>query len=241
MKAQQRHQLKQNDFAASVARLADTLRESGPRLVVGVIAVAVVLAAIGGYFTWRKHTRDQAGVLFAAAMAVTESQIAPAPTVPGASQAPGTFPTANARQEAAIAAFQKIAAAYPSSPDGIAAAYHVAGGYFALSRYAEAEKAYEDVIKRAGASALYGAAGRMGLAETLAAQGQYDRAIKEYSDLAAQRDGLLPVDGVLVELARTYVKAGKNAEARATFKRVVDEFPNSNYVSEARQQMAQLG
>jgi outer membrane protein assembly factor BamD (BamD/ComL family) len=46
---------------------------------------------------------------------------------------------------------------------------------------------------------------------------------------------------VLVQLARTYVKAGKATEARATFKRVVDEFPNSNYVSEARQQMALLG
>ena len=31
------------------------------------------------------------------------------------------------------------------------------------------------------------------------------------------------------------------SEARATFKRVVDEFPNSNYVAEARQQMTLLG
>ena len=81
----------------------------------------------------------------------------------------------------------------------------------------------------------------MGLAEALTSEGQYDRAIKEYTDLAAQRDGLLPVDGVLVQLARAYVKAGKTNEARATFKRVVDEFPSSTYVGEARTQMALLG
>jgi outer membrane protein assembly factor BamD (BamD/ComL family) len=97
------------------------------------------------------------------------------------------------------------------------------------------------VMARAGATSIYGAAARMGLAETLAGEGQYDRAIKEFGDLAAQRDGLLPVDGILVQLARTYLKAGKLSDARATFKRVTDEFPNSTYVAEARQEMARLG
>lgn len=240
MKAQERHQLKQNDFAATVARVADTIRERRDRVIVGTITVIVVLGAVTAFVVWRKHTRDQAGALFAGAMAVSESQIAPAPTVPGASQAPGTFPSVQARQDAAIAAFQKVARAYPSSPDGIAAAYQAAGLLFAVGRPADAQKAYEDVIIRAGGLSVYGASARLGLAEALAAQGQYDKAIKEYTDLAAQRDGPLPVDGILVSLARTYVKAGKPAEARATFKRVVDEFPNSTYVAEARQQIAAL-
>ncbi len=52
---------------------------------------------------------------------------------------------------------------------------------------------------------------------------------------------MLPVDGILVQLARTYLKAGKVSDARATFKRVTDEFPNSIYVAEARQEIARLG
>jgi TolA-binding protein len=82
---------------------------------------------------------------------------------------------------------------------------------------------------------------RMGLAETLVEEKQFDRAIKEYTDLSAQRDGIVPVDSVLPQLARAYVKAGKTTEARATFKRVVDEFPDSNHVTEARQQVTLLG
>ena len=160
--------------------------------------------------------------------------------MPGAKQAAGTFPTAEARQVAALQAFQSVAAAYPSSQDGIAAQYQAGGILFALGRLGESEKAYQEVIKRDGSS-LYGAAARLGLAQVLAMEGQYDRAIKEYTDLAAQRDGVLPVDGVLIELARAYVKAGKTSDARAAFKRVVDEFPNSNFVAEAKQQMALLG
>jgi len=45
---------------------------------------------------------------------------------------------------------------------------------------------------------------------------------------------------VLMQLARAYIKAGKMQEARSTFKRVVDEFPDSTYASDARQQLAAL-
>jgi len=241
MKSRERHQLKQNDFAASMGAASVWLRENQRTFVIGVIGAIVLIAAIAGVVAWRAHLNDRSGAMFAEAMAVSESSIAPAPTVPGAKQVAGTFPTIAARQEAAVQAFQKVAAAYPSSPDGIAAGYQAAGALFGMGKLQEAEKAYQDVISRAGASSVYASVARLGLAETLASEKQYDRAIKELTDLAAQRDGLLPVDGVLVQLARTYAKAGKNSDARATFKRVVDEFPNSVYVTEARQQMASLG
>ena len=241
MKAQQRHQLKQNEFAETLARFMGFFREHGSRIGIGVLALVLLMGAVGGYILWRKHARDEAGALLAGAVSISDAPIAPAPTVPGATQAPGTFSSARARDEAALAAFQRVAAAYRSSQAGIVASYEAAGELAALGRLPEAEKAYSDVLSRAGAPSIYGAAARMGLAETLAAEGQYDRAIKEYGDLAAQRDGVLPVDGILVQLARTYLKAGKVSDARATFKRVTDEFPNSIYVAEARQEIARLG
>jgi TolA-binding protein len=75
----------------------------------------------------------------------------------------------------------------------------------------------------------------------LLAGGKVDDAIKAFSDLSAERDGVLPVDGVLMQLARAYLKAGKTQEARATFKRVVDEFAQSPYAAEARQQLTAIG
>ena len=57
----------------------------------------------------------------------------------------------------------------------------------------------------------------------------------------ADRDGMLPVDGVLMQLARAYEKAGKAAEARTAYKRVVDEFPDSLYVPAARTELTRLG
>jgi TolA-binding protein len=82
---------------------------------------------------------------------------------------------------------------------------------------------------------------KLGLASTMLAEGQADQAIKAYQDLAAVRDGDVPVDGVLMQLAKAYEKTGKKAEARTTYKRVVDEFPDSPYAQSARQQMTLLG
>jgi TolA-binding protein len=240
MKTKERHHLKQNEFAATVGRLTTVARERRDRITLIVIVAVVVVAIAIGYTLFTKRKRDQAGAAFASAMAVFESQIAPAPTVPGAKQPAGTFPTAKAREEAALAAFQQVAAAYGSTTEGLAAAYQAAGILVSLDRLADAEKAYQDVIGRAPSGSLYGAMARMGLAETLVAERQFDRAIKEYTDLSGQRDSAIPVDGVLMQLARTYVKAGKPQDARAAFKRVVDEFPESNYVSEARQEMTAI-
>jgi outer membrane protein assembly factor BamD (BamD/ComL family) len=80
----------------------------------------------------------------------------------------------------------------------------------------------------------------VGAAQALASAGKYDDAIKAYTDLSAERNSPLPVDALLMQLAQTDVKAGKTTDARATFKRVVDEFPDSEYVADARQQMAAL-
>jgi hypothetical protein len=78
---------------------------------------------------------------------------------------------------------------------------------------------------------------RLGLATALSGQSKHDEAIKILTDLSGDRDGALPVDAVLMELGRACLKAGKLADARAAFKRIVDNFPDSQFVTEARQHL----
>ena len=239
MKAQQRHHLKQNEIAQTTARIVETFTSNRDRILTISVIVLLIVVVGGGYFFWRQRTNDKAGAMLGVAMAIGQSQIVPAPTVPGAAQAPNTFATERARQEAALKAFQEVAATYPSTDAGIAAQYHVAGTLLAMGRLPEAEQAFAEAAARAGSS-VYGAMAKLGRAEALIGQTKYDDAIKTLTDLSADRDGALPVDGVLMELARACVKAGKKEEARAAFKRVVDEFPESPYSQNARQQLTTL-
>ncbi len=88
-----------------------------------------------------------------------------------------------------------------------------------------------------GSSSLYGEMAKLGLADVQAATGQYDKAIAVYSELAAGKDAKLPVEGVLMQLARAYQEKGSTADARKTFKRIVDEFPQSPYASAAKREL----
>jgi TolA-binding protein len=71
------------------------------------------------------------------------------------------------------------------------------------------------------------------------AKNDFDRAALVYSEVANKVEAL-PADGVLMKLAQAYAKAGKPQEARATYQRVVDEFPDSPYVDDARQQISTM-
>jgi TolA-binding protein len=171
-------------------------------------------------------------------MTIVESPIAPPSSLPGASQAPGTYPTSQARSEAALTALQEVISAYPSSDAAVTARYEAAGQLLALGRAADAEQMYRDVIARN--SAVYTPGARLGLAQALAAGEKYDEAITTLNEVAAAPDAAVPVDGVLMHLGHTYAKAGKPQDAAAAYKRVTDEFPDSVYASDAKQRLAVL-
>jgi len=240
MKAQERHHLKQNEFVSTVASATAWYRGNQGTFFGGVIAVIAVIVLGSGYFWWQNRNQEQAGSLLGVAMTIYQAPVVPPSSVPGATQTPGSYPSEKARYEAALAAFTQVADAYPSSVAGIAARYHSGETLLSLGRADDAQKAYQTVIDTAGSS-VYGPMARLGLATVLLASGKNDLGIKALEELAAQRDSIVPVDGVLMQLAAAYQKLGKNAEARTTYKRVVDEFPDSPYVQNARQQMTLLG
>ena len=240
MKAGERHHLKTNEFAVRLARGTELVATHRDRVMMGAIGVLVLIAAIAGYSWYRGNTSGKAEALLGAAMTTYEAPIVPAPTVPGAKQETGTYPNETARSEAALAGFQKILDEYPNTNAAIAARYHRACVLVALHRLPEAEKAFEEAAAKAG-STIFAPMSRLGQASAFVAGGQIDKALPIYEQLAADRDGPLPVDGVLMQLGKAYAQAGKTAEAKTTYKRVVDEFPDSNYVTQARQEMAKLG
>jgi TolA-binding protein len=240
MKAQERHHLKENEFAVRAAWVAEQITTNRNRILTIAGAVVVIAAIVGGYFYFTAQAGNRASSMLAAAVAIQQSPIAPPSSVPGATQAAGTYPSAAARSEAAGAALQKVIAAYPSGETGTAARYYLGNALLSAGKGADAQRAFDEAIAGGGAS-TYADMAQLGRVQALVLQNKYDDAIKALTDLSARRDSKLPMDGVLMELARVCRKAGKAQEARAAFKRVVDEFPQSGYVGEARRQLSTMG
>ncbi len=245
MKRTERHQLKENEVAQAVARAKEAFEVHKQEYTLAAIGVVVVLAAIGGYFYWRQTVDTSSRAMLAGAMAVAEAPIvppAPPPAPDAMNPAPpalppaGSFPTEKARLEASLTRFMAVADGYPKTQAGIAARYEAAATLAALGRTAEAMQRYQEVIDRAPAS-IYADTARLGLGEAQLRAGQYDAAAATFKSVAALKDGRMPIDGVLMQLGRAYALAGKAADARQTFQRIVDEFPQSSYAALARREL----
>jgi TolA-binding protein len=241
MKTAERQHLKHNEVADLVSRFKETMDAEGSRIWRGVLAALAVLLVVGGFFGWRSYTAAKSQALLAEALAVDSAPVVPLPqpgeTAPQPPQ-PGSFASEQARREAALAKFAAAAQAFPSTDAGRMARYRAASIYAEMGKLADAEREFKAVADAGGA--LYGQMARLGLADLQVRQGQYEPAIATFRDLSARPDGNLPVDGILMQLGRAQVLAGKPAEALPTFKRIVDEFPDSPYGAEARRQVETL-
>jgi TolA-binding protein len=243
MKSTERHKLKENEFARSIAQARDALGNRGRDITTAVVIVVIALGVIGGYSWWRQSRNTKANTLLAEALAIFEAPVvapaAPAPGSPVPVQQQGTYSTEQAKLDAALPKFMETANAYPNTDAGIAARYHAAGVLSILGRFGEAEQRYQEVLDKAGRGSIYGRMARLGQAEAQIAQGKFDTAIATYRELSTDSNAQLPLDGLLMHLGRAYVKAGKKEDAVRAFNRVVEEFPQSVYVADARREMAE--
>jgi tetratricopeptide (TPR) repeat protein len=242
MKRSERHHLKQNTVAIYADRVSTALAARGREIGLAVLLVAIAAIAIAGYTYWRNQTEARASALLAEGMIVMEAPVEPAPPPPAPGDAPppapASYPTEQAKLEAALPRFTEVYTQYPSAPSATVARYHAANALSALGRGREAEPLYQQVIDGGN---LYAEMARLGLATELASTGQHDRAIDLLTELTSDTSGRVPVDGVLMQLARAYARAGRVDEARQAYSRVVQEFPESLYAAEARQEMEGVG
>jgi TolA-binding protein len=238
MKRTERQHLKENELRAFAVQARETL-DARRRETTAIVAIAVVVGAAAiGFFGWREHVQTKAHGLLAQAMAVQDARIGP-PPAPGTPAGGLYFPTERERAQVALTKFKIAADAYPSTDAGIYARYQQGATEVALGNPSGGAAAYQQVIEKAG-DGFYGQMARLGLAEAQARAGQFDQAINTFKELAQRKDGPLPVDGILMQLGRTYLEAGKRADAQQTFNRLVEEYPESPYTGDARKELESL-
>jgi TolA-binding protein len=243
MKRIDRHKLKQNEFANTMAHARDAIEKRRRDIVTMVVVVGVLLAVVAGYLWWKGSRDAKANEMLAGALAIYEAPVVPIPEpAPGSPlpvQQPGTYPTETAKLEAALPKLLEAAEAYPNTDAGIAARYTAASILARLGRHAEAETRYQEVVDRAGTS-IYARTGRLGLADVQVAQGKYDSAITIYTEMSRDPNSQIPADGVLMQLGKAYARAGRSEEAAGAFNRVINDFPQSLYMADARRELATI-
>jgi TolA-binding protein len=247
MRRTERQHLKENELVHTIESTRAFI-EGRRRQIMGAVLALVILALVAaGVLMYRKQSQSKGQELLAEAMVALNARVVPAGAgdatdLPAAASlgATGTFATEQAKLTAAVPKLKAAADAYPDTTAGITARYHLAGALAALGKHQDAIQAYDEVARRAGTSSLYGRMARLGKADTQAHAGQLDAAIATWKEMTAANASDLPVDAILMELARAYVQKGNTEEAKKTFTQLVDQHPDSPYTPEAKTQLENL-
>ena len=247
MKRKERLHLKENELVHTIESARDFLETRQRQITSAVIGVVVLVLAVIGFMVYRSQTQSRGSGLLAEAMVALNARVVPTgatgeENLPAGATlgATGTFSTEEAKLKAALPKLKAAVDAYPDSASGITARYHMAGALATLGRNQEAITEYDEVVKRSGAASLYGRMARLGKADTQAHSGQLDAAIATWKEMTTGNNDDLPVDAILIELARAYVQKGNTEEAKKTFSLIVDQHPNSPYLPEARTELENL-
>lgn len=233
MNKSERERLKHNEAADAVASASLFIASHGRTLALAAVALVILVGVVLGYSAWRARTEERAQARLQLAIDAASRPLA-APVGDGITPPPGdAFDTEAARTAAVIDQLRGVADAYPSTDAGVQALYYAASLMADANRLDESVAAYQSVIARSGSS-ITGRMAQLGLASVQVRVKDFDTAISTFRSLSASGDEL-PTDGVLMHLADAYVQAGRPAEALEVLRRVVNEFPQSPYASDARQ------
>lgn len=238
MKHSEREHLKENEVATALA----VAGQNRSRLIAIGVGVLVVLVAIGSFVTWQRNKDSAVSALLADAMVIYEAPVqAPVPGDTGSTaaptQMPGTYPTEKAKLEVALPKFLAAAESSPASTPGRLARLNAASVLVALGRFDEARTHYEQLTT---GTDIVASGAALGKAQAQIRAGQFDPAIESLKTLSAQPTGTLPIDGVLMELARAYRSSGKVDDARKTLTEIVEKHAESPFVTEARAELEKL-
>lgn len=222
-----RRDMKRNELAETVGKTVDYV--SGHKKgVAEAVAIAAGLAIlVAGFFAYRAWADRAAGRNLSQALAILATPLASEqPT------APKTYPSATARQTEADP-FLRKAARHGSTPSGRAAQVILAAG--GTEKPADALKSFESAARRGRSEAA--AAAEIDAAKLLAADGKATEAIDRLKRAIESSSTAAPKDALLFTLAQIYESSGAAADARATYQRLITDYPNSPYRADARQKV----
>ncbi len=224
-----RKQLKQDDEFVSAAEwifrwIADNRRQ----LMAAIGAVFAAAIVWWGVSAWMGSRTDDASLLLYRAVQTFEGDAAAGSLVPGGDV------------DAAEIEFQQVVESYGGSDQADMAKLYLARIALSRGQTEEARAIFVDLSQKNGNNVI-GRLATLDLIDLRIASGQVAEVAGELESMIVGQDGGLPRDAALYKLGEVFVDSGDPERARTYFERLVEEFPESPYLMNARLRLNELG
>ena len=240
MRAQTRHQLKQDAFSRVTIEAAEktahwTVEHRSTLIVAGVIVIVVAAAAVGGWF-YLGMQDEKASLELSQAVRTMGTPLRPAGT-PEQPDFP-TFTSAKERSEAARKQLQAIVDKYPHTRTADTAHYFLGVAATNLSDNQTAERNFREVAS-SGNRDLASVA-KFALASLYAQTNRTKEAIVLYQGLINKPTTAVSKVTAQLQLAELYQNSNQPLDAKRTYETIKRENPTGEANQIATQKLAEL-
>ena len=237
MRAETRHQLKQDAFSRVTIEAAEKTAnwsvEHRSTLIISTIAIAVAVAlGVGGWY-YLSTQDEKASLDLTRAIRTLETPLRPAGT-----PAQPDFPSAKERTEAARKQFQTIVDKYPHTHTADMAHYFLGVTAADLSDNATAEKNFKDVASSGNRDVA--AVAKFALASLYGESNRTKDAVALYQELINKPTNSVSKVTAQLQLADLYQTSNQPVEAKRIYEQIKKDNPGNEAGQLATQKLAEL-
>jgi TolA-binding protein len=240
MNKSERHQIKRDDLVTVIERGTFYVGHHPRRIAIVGAGLLVLVGVLFGARTWWSGREEKASLLLGQ---IIETYRAPVTTTLDALQqvAPGskTFSTVEERNQEVVTKADEVLTRFGSSRAAPKALYYKGLALSELKKVSEAEKALQELLTRYPGDFLAPLA-RFELAHLKETQGNPSEALIQYQALAEDAQGFFPKEEGLMGVGRCQEALGRTSEALKTYRKIVSDFPDSEYQIEAKKKVEEL-
>jgi tetratricopeptide (TPR) repeat protein len=236
-----RKEMMKDDFADVVGRGMEYAEGHVRTLIYAVVGVVVLAAAGVGLWMFMGSRSNDANDALSVATKVYSAPINLTGAKPDDPASP-SFAGETARRTRAKALLQKVRDQYGSSDAADVAGVYLAQIALSEGKPEEARKLWTDFVDDHSDNILAGEV-RINLIHLDRKQGPKEKVEELASRLKAmleESEPPLPEDVILSELGTTYEQLGRKEDAMQSYKRIMDEFPQSGYRTTAQERLSAL-
>ncbi|MCD6417198.1 tetratricopeptide repeat protein [bacterium] len=200
-----RHELKQDKFAADIAKIYRYASDNPTKILIWVIVVVVAVVAVIGYLSYSSSAKKDAQLKLSLVYNFMD--------------------TGNYKE--AMDSLRAIISSYPKSPQAKIAQYLMGHMYYAFGQLDSAMSAYHDYLVMENPDSDLAAASLMGMAACFEEKSQYDRAIDFYYKVVKDYPSYFRADEAFASMARCYDVKGDVKKAEELYKQFLKKYPKS--------------
>ena len=257
-----RDEIRRDEVREAVFSASTWFAEHVRQILMSVVAVIAVVVGVVLFLNYQDGREKEASYRLSEALKVYRAPIdapatdaiddlfgTPPDSAPGEADAAApaagsdagddglSFASEVERRSAARAELEAVREGYGSTSSGRLASVYLGQIAAAEGDTAKARELWTSYLESAGSDHAMAIGVQLNLYSLDRAEGRGEDLAARLRGAVAAESSPLPKDALLFELAATLAQLGDEAGARETFRRVVNEFPDSGYAIRARQQL----